>query len=140
MSDKRETSTPLSPPVLSETPIVDGEQVNALAKKALPTAVEFVEGVARGLSETRDLIKENLAALRKIEESIQVVLRDQADLPQDIQLSALVGISAGTVIKVDRVNLDCVLSGQAKGQFIRNEAGEVVLIIHKRTRVVEKKE
>jgi hypothetical protein len=123
---------------LSETPVIDGEQVDAPPpKEEMPTPESIVGTAATELTRNRNAIQRNLEALAKIEEAIEVCVREQVDLHQDIQLSALVGISAGTVIKVDKANLDCVLLGQAKGQFIKRD-GDIVLVIHKRMRVVEK--
>ena len=128
-------------PELSETPVVDGEQANAPVEVEAPilTATDIVAMAMDDLRATRGKITENLKALGNIEDAIEACVREQVDLPQDIQLSALCGISSGTVIKVDKQNLDCVLLGQAKGQLVKRD-GEVVLVIHKRTRVVKKDE
>jgi len=104
-----------------------------------PGTIDIVAMAMDDLRATRGKITENLKALGNIEDAIEACVREQVDLPQDIQLSALCGISSGTVIKVDKQNLDCVLLGQAKGQLVKRD-GEVVLVIHKRTRVVKKDE
>jgi len=127
-------------PELSETPVIDGEQANAPVEVPAELTPEIIVGnAAEQLKFARDAIKRNLIALDQVEDAIEACVHKQVGLPQDIQLSALCGISSGTVIKVDKQNLDCVLLGQAKGQLIRRD-GEVVLVIHKRTRVVDKKE
>lgn len=128
--------------VLSETPVIGNKQATAPVEVAeFPTPETVIADATEELKLARNAIKRNLEALDNIEKSIQTLIREQVGLPQDIQLSALCGISSGTVIKVDKANLDAVLSGQAKGQFIRRDPdGEVTLIIKKRTRVVEKKE
>ena len=135
----REAKTKVSElaPELSETPVIDGEQANAPVE-ILKTPEVILANGAKRLRLLRDAIKNNLDILARTEEAIEVLIREQVGLPQDIQISALCGISSGTVIKVDKQNLDCVLFGQAKGQLIKRD-GEVVLVIHKRTRVVDKK-
>ncbi len=94
----------------------------------------IIDRAAENLKKVRAHIKHNLANLAKAEGAIEELVREQVDLPTDIQITALVSIPARTVITVDKNELDTVLMGMAKGQIVAKGDNTFVLVIKERVK------
>lgn len=131
VSEKNET-VQLEGSVQDET-IQPENEVKGTAEEELqiPSAADIVKEATANLKEARAKIVDNIKALTQTEDAIQQLVREQVNLPTEIQITALVSVPAGAMIKADKTDLDCVLMGMAKGQIISRD-GAFVLIIKER--------
>lgn len=132
--EKNEVAEPESVGSIQDETVQPGNEAKKdTNEEEVQTPADIVKEATEHLKEVRAKIVDNIKALTQTEDAIHRLVREQVNLPTDIQISTLVGVPVGTVITADKNDLDCVLMGMAKGQIISRD-GAFVLIIKKRVK------